>query len=165
MLAIVDPTAAAVHCSVLRDRSEAVLARGKNRTFADGCIRTRRFVSLQVPKVEALTILSSLVCFPNHFEQLDVLVAKDKEYAPATMERTALKRMIMRDLVRASQHDPMLESRSVAAASASRQCSLPLQGDRSVRLGHLPLRGTETPTIRIADQAFHHVYGRMSAGE
>ncbi len=64
-----------------------------------------------IPKVEALTILSSLVCFPNHFEQLDVLSSKDKEYAPSTMERTSLKRMIMRDLIKASQNDAMLESR------------------------------------------------------
>ncbi|CAF3004104.1 unnamed protein product [Rotaria sp. Silwood2] len=67
-----------------------------------------------IPKVEALTILSSLVCFPNHFEQLDVLSTKDKEYVPTTMDRTSLKRMIMRDLIKASQHDAMLESREIA---------------------------------------------------
>lgn len=65
----------------------------------------------QIPKVEALTILSGLVCFPNHFEQLDVLSNKDTEFLPTTMERTALKRMIMRDLIKASQNDAMLESR------------------------------------------------------
>ncbi len=58
-----------------------------------------------------MTILSSLVCFPNHFEQLDVLSNKDKEYLPITMDRTSLKRMIMRDLIKASQNDSMLESR------------------------------------------------------
>ncbi|CAF1045593.1 unnamed protein product [Rotaria sp. Silwood1] len=67
-----------------------------------------------IPKVEALTILSSLVCFPNHFEQLDVLSTKDKEYIPTTMDRTSLKRMIMRDLIKASQNDAMLESREIA---------------------------------------------------
>ncbi|CAF0735212.1 unnamed protein product [Adineta ricciae] len=69
-----------------------------------------------IPKVEALTILSSLVCFPNHFEQLDVLSnkEKEKEYVPVTMDRTLLKRMIMRDLIKASQLDPMLESREIA---------------------------------------------------
>jgi hypothetical protein len=67
-----------------------------------------------IPKVEALTILSSLVCFPNHFEQLDVLSSKDKEYIPITMDRTSLKRMIMRDLIKASQNDAMLESREIA---------------------------------------------------
>lgn len=58
-----------------------------------------------------MTILSSLVCFPNHFEQLDVLSNKDKEYIPVPMDRTSLKRMIMRDLIKASQNDSMLESR------------------------------------------------------
>ncbi|CAF1014308.1 unnamed protein product [Adineta steineri] len=67
-----------------------------------------------IPKVEALTILSSLVCFPNHFEQLDVLSAKDKEYVPVTMDRTQLKRMIMSDLIKASQNDSVLESREIA---------------------------------------------------
>ena len=61
--------------------------------------------------MEVLTILSSLVCFSNHFEQVDVLFNKDKEYIPITMERTSLKCMIMWDLIKASQTDTMLELR------------------------------------------------------
>jgi hypothetical protein len=65
--------------------------------------------------VAALTILSSLVCFPNHYEQLDVLSNKDNEYAPVVMDRTSLKRMIMRDLIKAAQNDAMLDSRLLDA--------------------------------------------------
>ncbi|CAF4597345.1 unnamed protein product [Rotaria socialis] len=78
---------------------------GQKPNFVDG---------KTIPKVEALTILSSLVCFPNHFEQLDVLTNKEKDFAPVPMDRTSLKRMIMRDLIKASQNDVMLESREIA---------------------------------------------------
>ncbi|CAF4240865.1 unnamed protein product, partial [Rotaria magnacalcarata] len=67
-----------------------------------------------IPKVEALTLLSRLVCFPNHFEQLDVLTNNEKDFASVLMDRTSLKRMIMRDLIKASQNDVMLESREIA---------------------------------------------------
>ncbi|CAF1292177.1 unnamed protein product [Rotaria magnacalcarata] len=67
-----------------------------------------------IPKVEALTLLSRLVCFPNHFEQLDVLTNNEKHFASVLMDRTSLKRMIMRDLIKASQNDVMLESREIA---------------------------------------------------
>ncbi|CAF5040308.1 unnamed protein product, partial [Rotaria magnacalcarata] len=78
---------------------------GQKPNFVDG---------KTIPKVEALTILSSLVCFPNHFEQLDVLTNKEKDFTPVPMDRTSLKRMIMRDLIKASQNDVMLESREIA---------------------------------------------------
>ncbi|CAF4495891.1 unnamed protein product, partial [Rotaria socialis] len=45
---------------------------------------------------------------------LDVLTNKEKDFAPVPMDRTSLKRMIMRDLIKASQNDVMLESREIA---------------------------------------------------
>ncbi|CAF1505412.1 unnamed protein product, partial [Didymodactylos carnosus] len=86
--------------------------------FTDACCQIGQQASIvdgkTNPKVEALTILSSLVCFPNHFEQLDVFILKEKDYSTVTMDRAYLKRMIMRDLIKASEKDTMLESREIA---------------------------------------------------
>ncbi|CAF0804920.1 unnamed protein product [Didymodactylos carnosus] len=86
--------------------------------FTDACCQIGQQASIvdgkTNPKIEALTILSSLVCFPNHFEQLDVFDPKEKNYSVVTMDRTYLKRMIMRDLIKASEKDTMLESREIA---------------------------------------------------
>ncbi|XP_022083005.1 ral GTPase-activating protein subunit alpha-1-like isoform X2 [Acanthaster planci] len=71
--------------------------------------------NLDAPRIEALSLLGSLVCFPNLFCNITVLQPSPKDIS--TMQCKDVKDHLIKVLIKCSRKEPMCEARCIALCS------------------------------------------------
>ncbi|XP_033639628.1 ral GTPase-activating protein subunit alpha-2-like isoform X1 [Asterias rubens] len=71
--------------------------------------------NLEAPRIEALSLLGSLVCFPNLFCNITVLQPSPKDIS--TMQCKDVKDHLIKALLKCSRKEPMSEARCIALCS------------------------------------------------